>query len=183
MLRLLLKYTFPKQTFKSNHDGFTLLEMVVITIVIGVLAAIAAPSWFSFLQRQRLNTAQGEIYRAIQQAQTRARRDKTIWEARFREEAVEGESVVQWSIRPEGKDRGWNSLDDRISIDNERTDLEEVDGVWRIGFDSKGRPLDEDHLAQVTLLIENLEDRRCIEMATILGAIRQDRDNGCGPKK
>lgn len=38
--------------------GFTLLELTILLGILGIVGAIAAPNWFKFIERQRLNTAQ-----------------------------------------------------------------------------------------------------------------------------
>jgi len=56
--------------------GFTLLEILVVLIIIGVLVAIAAPSWSALLNRQRVNVVRDEVSQVIRQAQAEAKRTK-----------------------------------------------------------------------------------------------------------
>jgi len=40
----------------SSESGFTLIEVLVVVIIVGILGSIAAPGWLSFLERQRANS-------------------------------------------------------------------------------------------------------------------------------
>ena len=53
--------------------GFTLIEMLVVIIIIGVLFAIAAPGWDTILSRQRVSSAREQIVQTIRVAQSSAR--------------------------------------------------------------------------------------------------------------
>ena len=85
------------QTFeKSSTSGFTLLELLLVTIMMGALGVIAAPTWLSFTDTMRLNAAQNEIYLAMRQAQSQAKLQKLNWQASFREQ----NSTAQWAVHP-----------------------------------------------------------------------------------
>ncbi|NBD15239.1 MAG: prepilin-type N-terminal cleavage/methylation domain-containing protein [Cyanobacteria bacterium] len=178
---------------KSSIQGFTLLEVLAITVIIGILAGIAAPSWFGFMQRQRLNTAQDEVFRAIQQAQQKARQESTSWQVSFREATVDGETVVQWRTEEEidadpdpflnNVTGGWNSLDSRINLGkiNFESDNASSPTAWRIQFDYKGRALGDDGFYQGTIVLsaENISDKRCVIISDLLGTLREAKDEEC----
>ncbi len=52
--------------------GFSMIELLVVVVMIGVVAAIAAPSWQSFLDRQRMNEIRGELMSVLRDAQDEA---------------------------------------------------------------------------------------------------------------
>lgn len=60
-----------------KNSGFTLIELLVAIAVAGILAAIAAPSWLSFVQQRRLSAATDRVYQAVRAAQSEARQTKT----------------------------------------------------------------------------------------------------------
>lgn len=52
-------------------------------VVIGILAAIAAPSWITFTNRQRVNAANDAVLSALQDAQRDAKRTKRSYSVSF----------------------------------------------------------------------------------------------------
>jgi prepilin-type N-terminal cleavage/methylation domain-containing protein len=59
---------------RKSSSGFTLIEMMVVTIIIGVIAAIAAPNFLGLLNRNRANEAMRQVEGAIKEAQRQALR-------------------------------------------------------------------------------------------------------------
>lgn len=61
---------------KKRQGGFTLIEVLVVILIIGVLSSIAAPGWLGFLNQQRINRANDVVFRALQKTQGEARKTK-----------------------------------------------------------------------------------------------------------
>lgn len=55
-----------------NSKGFTLIETLVIVFIMGILSAIAVPSFLALLERAKLNSAVAEVRGALQEAQREA---------------------------------------------------------------------------------------------------------------
>jgi prepilin-type N-terminal cleavage/methylation domain-containing protein len=63
---------------RVNDRGFTLTEVLVVIIIAGVLAGIAAPSWLTFVDRQRMTTIRSELLLKVKEAQAKSLRTKTL---------------------------------------------------------------------------------------------------------
>lgn len=59
---------------RNNSQGFTLIETMIIVVIIGILSAIAGPSFLGMLNRGKVNSALSEIQGTLQQAQREAMR-------------------------------------------------------------------------------------------------------------
>ncbi|MEQ9355673.1 pilus assembly FimT family protein [Coleofasciculus chthonoplastes] len=158
----------------SDTAGFTLLELIVVVFMIGILSAIAAPAWLHFTNIQRLNTAQYEVYQAMQAAKRNAKLKKVDWQASFREQ----DEIVQWAVHPETVTPAtahWQSLDPNIRLDDETT-ITPSNGVYKVEFDFKGNT--KPPLRRLTLTTKQGGNaKRCVFVSTILGTLRMAKDN------
>jgi prepilin-type N-terminal cleavage/methylation domain-containing protein len=172
-----------KHQYSQSNRGFSLVELLVIVVVMGILSAIAAPAWQAILQRHRLNSAQAEALSIMREAQNKAKREKRVWEASFRK----SDRNIQYSVHPVS-DRAtnprWNNLlgedADQIDIDQTKTTFRQNNGTYNIQFQYKGRV--NGQLGRITFMsptANNRAPRRCVFVSTLLGAMRTDRDRGC----
>lgn len=170
--------------------GFTLLELTILLGILGIVGAIAAPNWFKFIERQRLNTAQYQVYQAMREAQSNATRDKTTWTASFQQVSMAGKQVVQWSVHPARitpAAESWHNLDANIRLDDETT-LPESNNVRRVQFNLYGCPIyhQNDECGQTSILSKGRltlssehggKTKRCVIVSTLLGALRTAKEN------
>jgi prepilin-type N-terminal cleavage/methylation domain-containing protein len=62
---------------RETEGGFSLIEMVVVVLVVGILAAIAAPRFLGMYSRTRVNQTLVAVQGALQESQRQAMRSST----------------------------------------------------------------------------------------------------------
>ena len=63
----------------GRHRGFTLIEVLMVIVIIGVFMALAAPSFRSYTASQRVKTASFDLYAALVFARSEAiKRRQTV---------------------------------------------------------------------------------------------------------
>lgn len=190
----------------QSTTGFTLVEVLAVIVMVGVLAAIATPSWVAFNERQRLNAANNQIYQALRQAQNQAKLRKEAWQASFRQK----DGKVQWAVNRDESDPDkipWQDFPgDRISesiqinTGTNGTNLPSPSsGFFRLLFNYKGCPVSASGYTctnsdlsfpspetatskKPRIILSNKNGspaKRCIKILTPLGSMVSAQDEDC----
>lgn len=173
----------------SSDSGMTLLEVLAVIIIIGVLAAIAAPGWLAFTNRQRVNRARDQVLQALREVQSEARRTRQSHTIFFITD--DGTGVPKYDIDPpyETDDADYvagSLVTEPVSLGEgdlrpgtlglEVIQYDDGTDVTQITFDPSGAVDVEDGIDLPVLISFSVPNdtntKRCIYLQTILGATR-----------
>lgn len=177
----------------ARVQGFTILELLVLVIIVGVLASIAAPSWLGYFDRRRITTTQSDIFTAIRAAQVRAQSRRQEYQFSIREG---GDGVVEWAVHPstigDPTTAGlmWEKAQSGTVELNTSTNIEggPADGLpyYYLRFDYRGyisKPdtIDPANPPELVLSSKNTPDddaddqtAKSIVIATLIGSLRKE---------
>ena len=177
--------------------GFTMVEILIILLIIGIFSAIVAPSWLMFINNQRLKLSLDRAYWAMELAQSNAKRDKIAWQASFKEVEENVQVAVHKADIPPAQvpANEWKNLEPQIQIDtnettvlkvNENNEQKENGTIRRVMFNYRGCPVSRSYhdctqtsisaKGTLTLYHPNLRNsQRCIIISTLLGHKRTSK--------
>jgi prepilin-type N-terminal cleavage/methylation domain-containing protein len=97
--------TLQKNPSKTTA-GFTLIEILIVVMLMGIIAAIAAPGWLQFVNQRRVNAANDLIFRSLQEAQSEAKTKKLSYSVAFKIPANAKDAVPEVAVYPTKKSDG-----------------------------------------------------------------------------
>ena len=166
------------QNFNSN-GGFTIIEVLIVVLIIGILSAIAAPGWNAFISRQRTRTVNDGVFRALRSAQNNAKFNKEDVTVTF--DPATDPPVISITNKPN------ETLNANGEIKAGMVEL--VSGVCTdetcaivntdsdITFNYLGEVSANDVPFIVTVSTPDDGLRRCVIIQTLLGGMRTDEGN------
>ncbi|MGF1569117.1 MAG: GspH/FimT family pseudopilin [Nodosilinea sp.] len=163
-----------KASIPNSQAGFTLVEVLVVVIIAAILAGITAPSWFAFLNKQRVGAVRSDLLQGLKQAQQ---------EAIQRREAVTVKVVngdtpslqVQGLTQALGSDGAGNVQLSYYTVDTAGTKTTQDS----ITFDYQGIPRGQVVPFVVSINAAGSTTKQCVIVANLLGSLKTAADANC----
>ncbi|MBE9018093.1 type II secretion system protein [Chroococcidiopsidales cyanobacterium LEGE 13417] len=147
---------------RTNDRGFSMFEIAIVLLIVGILAVIAVPSFISMFNKNSVNDALAKVQGILKEAQR---------------EAIRKSKTCTVTIPAEGNDK---TISSSCNVTGDRTltginiDHEKDTDPWLITFDFKGRTNDLDNQGKLILTSANntTSERKCLALSQGLGIIR-----------
>jgi len=177
-----MKNRLSRSMLRRATAGFTLLEVIVVVVIVGILAAILAPGWLAMVNRQRAGAARDDLVEALRTAQNDAKSRGVTRTVTF------DTTVDPPTITYNGQTR---NIGGEAEIKAGQIELLMQDGVGAVGatmditFNPRGGVDAPDLPASLAIGIPNTDVRRCAIVETLIGNVRtaterdNDPDNTC----
>lgn len=160
---------------RSQTRGFTLLEVMIVVIIVGILMGIAAPAWIRFSQKRQVTFAEQALHQAIRMAQTRASSTRQSWRFSLREQGGQWEWAVHANEQTASDVETWSPLDENVEIYEPDTTLAQSGGIYYVRFGHQGEVIYR--LSTVTVTHKSgTVSNRCVVISTLLGATRKGKE-------
>ncbi|MBD3886815.1 prepilin-type N-terminal cleavage/methylation domain-containing protein [Phormidium tenue FACHB-886] len=166
----------PKFPLKHSTAGYTLVELLVVVVIVGILATIAAPGWLAFMNSRRATAARDQILQSLRQAQAQAMQRKQVEAVQFNTTAALPTLTAVGITQTMGQ----GQLDPNAMALRARNGTTAIE---RLEFNSNGTlksPVLEEGGVKITVTVPaNTGAKRCVIIQTLLGAIRSGSDAEC----
>lgn len=164
-----------------SDNGFTLVEVLVVIIIVSILGSIAAPGWLSFLNRQRANTVKNEFLSKFREVQEDAKQKSTDRTIAFKTtpsgpaiEIGDGSGNVRTQYI------GDDVKNIKVSFSGGRINPIDNTPYGGVGFDYRGSIVADVFPFVVKVGTDENPVQRCIIVTTLLGGVSEGSGSECG---
>lgn len=175
----------PRNQPQTSTVGFTMFELMVVVVIIGILSAIAVPGWNAFINNQRTRTVNDGVFRALRSAQSDAKLKKKNITVTFKDDedppVVIINNIAQ-TLNANGEIKaGIVELATGKCAADDCSNGFTTDTNTNIIFNNQGVIENDDSLPfAVTIAIaEGKGAKRCVIVQTILGNMRTAEGDQC----
>ncbi|AFZ12588.1 type 4 pilin [Crinalium epipsammum PCC 9333] len=180
---------------RNNSKGFTLLEMMIVLMLVGIMAAIATPSFLAMNNNSKVNDAVTKVSGALQEAQKEAMRKSQTCGVQVSLVTINNKATPVLTGVFEKKDANGNLIKDangnsipvqadsclttgqRVLTDISITNSPTL--PWNIYFDYKGRINNASSAGTIYFSILNTPTpEKCITISQGIGLFRPGKKSG-----
>lgn len=160
---------------RKKNRGFTLIEMLVVVIIVGVVAAVGVPNLLGMIYKARIDDGVADIEGAIKEAKSQAIRYSQRCEIEIKTETIGGEQTfVVEAPTVSGITNNPRCLFEKRVLP---TGVEVTDDIpTRIKFSAKGNIGNTDEYNTgswtVTVSHDNISTSKCVRVEGLFGDVQ-----------
>ncbi|MBD2428805.1 GspH/FimT family pseudopilin [Phormidium sp. FACHB-1136] len=147
--------------------GFTLIELLVVILIMGILAAIAAPGWLGFMNRQRVGAVRSDIVQTLRTAQQQAQQRRAV--VTVEAANVDGQPVLR--VNGAAQPLGGGGIQVATFSFNPADGTKNTTATT-LSFDYQGLPIGGNLPFVFDITAPGNTSRQCVRVETLLGSIK-----------
>jgi prepilin-type N-terminal cleavage/methylation domain-containing protein len=169
-----------KRSPSRSSDGFTLIEMLVVVVIVGVLGAIAAPGWLSFINRQRVVSVKSDLLNVIKEVQVEAKQRSSgrtvIFKNLAQGPAIEVKNAAGLVVNTQPLGTNVKQVSISGFVGNTTVSANVRDSI---SFNNKGEIDSSSVPFTVKVKFNNTTATQCVIVTTVLGGLSEAKDSEC----
>lgn len=170
-----MKIKSAKFSCEPQISGFTLLEVSIATVMTGILATLGSASFTGFMNQQKLDRVNEQIYLSLQEAKIKARQGNEAYQANFQVKNGKLQYLVRkGNATPDSNSSAWQNFEGQAGY---KINLSPAS--TSIVFDYKGQPRKDDIGKKIAVTSSYTSKKRCVRINTLLGEISTLQDANC----
>lgn len=161
---------------RRKNCGFTLIEMLVVVIIVGVVAAVGVPNLLGMIYKARIDDGVADIEGAIKEAKSQAIRYSQKCEIEIKTETIGGEETFVVEAPASAGTNNPRCLFEKRVLP---TGVEVTDNPDSIKFSAKGNignPNDYDPTTPpswtITVSHDNISTSKCVYVTGLFGDVQ-----------
>lgn len=160
--------------------GFTLFELLIVIVIAGVLALIAAPGWLTFMNSRRADAGRDQVLQLLRQAQSQAIRSRRSQTVKFvtPDNELPIVEISGISQRIDGQVVGATPRNFGLEVLNGDESCGAAEGC--VVFNDRGNVSKASTVINITSPAGS-GAKHCVIVETLLGAMRSTSGDDCKP--
>jgi prepilin-type N-terminal cleavage/methylation domain-containing protein len=174
----------------QNETGFTLIEVLVVVLIVGILSAIVGPTWTGLLTKQKLGMGTEQVYLKIKEAQSKAQQENRAYRVSFQNNTTNGmpqiaiNPLISINGVPPATSNRWENVGTKSNdLAFNTTTLTSEGNTLIINYDgtinNENSPITVGESINLRIPNQDTANQQCVVIRTLLGTLEKTSGKNC----